>query len=346
MRLILLLLILFSSISETHSFTITAEPPDKLSKLTFGTTGWSIYIDGDIDKASAIKLSRELPKYYKTGVFIYFNSSGGDPIAAMEIGRIIRKFSGAHVNIGKKNFLTNQIDSGICLSACTLAYLGGTYRFIDKNSIYGVHLTKLKNDIASKKYDFALGQILNSEIAIYLNEMGINQNLMQYIVSTSNIKIIPFDILKELQVINEGNFKSIWNINQVDNMFYLAGEQESTRGLGKFIFTCIDKKLQLTTGYKYGETFKEEGNEFSTHSLYIDKQIYYLRDPNESDVENLMLFNSFHDFDKNLAKIMATSNSITYQMQKYKESILFVGFEINISDKDRPKVLNFIENCK
>ena len=43
---------------------------------------------------------------------------------------------------------------------------------------------------------------------------------------------------------------------------------------------------------------------------------------------------------------MFNADMFKYQMQKYKESILFVGFEINISDKDRPKVLNFIENCK
>jgi hypothetical protein len=343
----ILFLLLIFNINKSHSFIISSEPPDKASQILFGATGWSIFIDGDIDINSAKKLEKELTKYYKTGVFIYFNSNGGDPIAAMEIGRTIRRFTGAHVNIGKKNYLSNKIEAGVCLSACTLAYLGGTYRFIDKDSIYGVHLAKLKNILYAKKYDFALGQILSSKIAIYLDEMGVSQDLMKYITSTSEINIIPIEKLRQLLVINEGKFISTWEIKQTeDSQFYLVGEQTSDRGLGKFIFSCLKNKLSFVTAYKYGDTFKSlKDGQFLVHSLYIDNQTYYLNLPNLSDVENSMLFNEFSNFDKNIAKQIALSKSITYQMQQSKESPLFVGFEINIPDKDRSKITTFINGC-
>ena len=342
-----LLLLLVFSMSKSYSFTITSEPPDKVSQKVFGTTGWSIFIDGEIDIDSAKKIEKELSKYNKTGVFIYFNSKGGNPIAAMEIGRTIRKFTGAHVDIGKKNYLSNKIDAGVCLSACALAYLGGTYRFIDKDSIYGVHLAKFKDTQYEKKYDFALGQILFSKIAIYLDEMGVKQDLMRYITSTSEINIIPNEKLKQLLVINEGKFISTWEIKQTeDSQFYLVGEQVSTRGIGKFIFTCPKNILFLVTSYQHGEHFKNlEDGQFLVHSLYIDKQTYFLKMPHASYVINLILFNEFDYFDKNIAKQMALSKSITYQMQQSKESPLVVGFEINIADEDRSKITSFINGC-
>jgi hypothetical protein len=61
------------------------------------------------------------------------NSSGANLLAGLELGRVLRKV-GASTNIGKRVEGVKGIRPAECMSACALSYLGGTYRYLLKES--------------------------------------------------------------------------------------------------------------------------------------------------------------------------------------------------------------------
>ena len=115
----------------------------------------AIFADGDftIDTPAALQafLKRSV---YSPDTVIYLNSLGGDLGAGMQVGKIIRE---AHLNTGvarnaRDPAEANTIDldaysrvyPGYCVSACSLAFLGGVSREVRPGSTYAVHQVKME----------------------------------------------------------------------------------------------------------------------------------------------------------------------------------------------------------
>ncbi len=64
-----------------------------------------------------------------TKALVGFSSKGGSVLDAISIGRLIRL----------KNFATVVVDGDRCASACALAWLGGTRRFMGRTALIGFH---------------------------------------------------------------------------------------------------------------------------------------------------------------------------------------------------------------
>ena len=73
---------------------------------------------------------------------VAFNSPGGNPTKAMELGRLIRGLGLA----------TIQPRAFECASACALAFLGGTYRYAEPGAI-GVHKSFFSPDTTISSAD-------------------------------------------------------------------------------------------------------------------------------------------------------------------------------------------------
>lgn len=110
----------------------------------------AIFGDGDftIDTAKALKAFLDRSTY-TPDTRIFLNSLGGDLGAGMEVGRIIRE---AHLNTGVARntrdpsqsdaidlYANSHIYPGYCVSACTLAFLGGVSRQVEPGATYAVH---------------------------------------------------------------------------------------------------------------------------------------------------------------------------------------------------------------
>jgi hypothetical protein len=77
---------------------------------------------GDADRLKQVLVSNHFTE-------IWLASNGGDLMEGIEIGKILRE---------KKQFV--RVPSGArCVSACTVAFLGGVLRTIDQNATYEVH---------------------------------------------------------------------------------------------------------------------------------------------------------------------------------------------------------------
>ena len=108
---------------------------------------------------------------YPTIKVIHLNSYGGRVVEA----RLLREF------IEEKG-LNTSTDKG-CLSACTLAYMGGTSRFIYGEKKLGFH----RYGLADNQIDFFAKIIVESfkeDRGIFLNK-GATNNFINHIYSTS-----------------------------------------------------------------------------------------------------------------------------------------------------------------
>lgn len=113
---------------------------------------------------------------------VEFNSPGGNLYAAMELGRIIRRF-GNDTTLGRSITLDNpefsmdvlQLDDAVCLSACAYAFLGGQRRYFSDEDRLGVHR------FGNADYEISVNEAqgATSDIARYIEEMGADQRLLQ-----------------------------------------------------------------------------------------------------------------------------------------------------------------------
>lgn len=73
----------------------------------------------------------KLERYLRAGRYdeIWFASGGGNLVEGIEIGHLLRRYQ-----------QTTRVPSGrSCVSACTVAFLGGVFRFVDETAHYEMH---------------------------------------------------------------------------------------------------------------------------------------------------------------------------------------------------------------
>jgi len=100
---------------------------------------------------------------------VTFDSIGGNPYKAMELGRLIRRHGLA----------TIQLRAGECASACALAFLGGTWRAAMPGAI-GVHKSSFSNTSGITTNDAVSSiQALTADMMIYISEMGADPSLLK-----------------------------------------------------------------------------------------------------------------------------------------------------------------------
>ena len=109
------------------------------------------------------------------------NSRGGDPFAAMEIGRLIRKYEGT-------TFITDAEDvgsgplGGRCYSSCALIFIAGVVRF--NSGQLGLHRPYLAAAPQTRQAVEKQVPLMMAEIKHYIADMGITDNFYQQIVNT------------------------------------------------------------------------------------------------------------------------------------------------------------------
>lgn len=148
---------------------------------------------------------------------IYFHSPGGNLLAGLKLGELIRK-AGYNTGIGRSLHLDGAImdifdyEESFCASACAYAFLGGVTRSYGEKHRYGLHRfggsDKLNSDGA---------QIVTSLIAAYIERMGANQAVLQLASITpfdGDILWVPENLGRELKVIFDRSGVADFRIEQ------------------------------------------------------------------------------------------------------------------------------------
>lgn len=103
-------------------------------------------------------------------IYVSFNSPGGAVYKAMDLGRLIRQYG--------LSTIEPKMGTG-CVSACTLAFLGGVKRFAEAGAI-GVHRSSFAQGIDVSGTDATVAiQKLTADIITYMIAMGADPSLLQ-----------------------------------------------------------------------------------------------------------------------------------------------------------------------
>ena len=142
------------------------------------------------------------------GIPIYFDSTGGSILGALQLGEALRK-ANARVSVGRSTPIDtgdakasqtgaaaglprHQLlpNLGQCHSSCTYAFLGGRNRTIPVGAQFGVHMfwpgDKL-DGIYDRKYayeEIERAQRVSAQIASYMQRMGVDVRMLDYAART------------------------------------------------------------------------------------------------------------------------------------------------------------------
>jgi hypothetical protein len=94
-----------------------------------------ITVSGQFSRGDNIRFFDAIEKI--RSATIYLNSPGGDTSAGVGIGEIIHE----------RNFRTAVINYGKCISACAIAWLGGTKRYVGDSAVLAFHHPTFPKDI-------------------------------------------------------------------------------------------------------------------------------------------------------------------------------------------------------
>lgn len=221
----------------------------------------AIFADGDFtpDTPAALKSFLTRSGQPTRDRMLFFNSLGGDLSAGMEVGKIVRK---AELNTGvarnardpaQANLIdldfNSRIYPGHCVSACSLAFLGGVKREVKPGSIFAVHQVSMNcvdKRKALKSYPWVampgvnycpdlnealtMMQVANGVVVEYVRSMGVDPIFLTEMsrAGPETINTLPEDKLREYRIIYEFRTESWEFQTDAQGQFflqYLHGDQ-------------------------------------------------------------------------------------------------------------------------
>jgi hypothetical protein len=133
-----------------------------------------IVIEGDFEQGDIEAFRKNVASLSTTRVAVAFRSDGGSLVAGIRIGSLIRE----------KKFATVIPDGAACASACALAWLGGTRRFMGQGSSVGFHAAYVL-----KSYGPIESGSGNAILGAYLNQLGLSENAILHVTKTAPTSI-------------------------------------------------------------------------------------------------------------------------------------------------------------
>jgi hypothetical protein len=342
------LLLVFFSLGST-----VAQEPGKLNIIGIPqqsnlqpiiANAWALYLDGEIDFKAAERLESYLIQNdVPPNSWAILNSPGGSLYGGIEIGNVIRKHE-LFTDVGtlkakrESNF---DYDPGGCYSACTLAYVGGRFRFLRDGSHFGIHRfaypSQLENPID-------VAQVTSASIVGYLQSMDIDPELFRLSTTAAPQGIYepPRQDLERLNVVNNGFYKPKWSVESNKGLLYLKGERDTMYGINKFIMYCTSSGMMLHIIFDpHGH--EDEALMFAAHSLVIDGKLYPLT-PVDKQVANGW-FNSEYILTPQLLLTIQHAKSVGLAIQMIAGAPVFLGFKNMPFEDGANKLVGLLNDC-
>lgn len=336
---------------------VAAQPADQMQFKVLRMTGLVatvdntpyIYASGVIDpdapsRFQALFVADKLPP----GSLLFFDSPGGNLLAGMELGREIRAdgldtYVDANNGVDNNGLPMNQ--PSLCASACTLAFLGGIFRFIDEKSVYAVHRFYFPGNVGGGT---DVAEILSAAVVQYMRDMGVDPQLFTLMTEAGKLEVIiptPQQLIA-FNVVNNGAEKPVWTIESIPQGLYLKGEEITVWGDNKLLFLCGRSGSMLLTAI-----FPARGRESlisSEHAdgLLLDGQVVRT----SPGVTTLDEFNHGNavvtvGLNSSLMKRVLASHSVGLSMQFNYDAPTFDGIaDFDFSDGLR-KIGGFMDSC-
>lgn len=332
-----------------------------------------VYAEGVITPGTTERFKAFLKaKKLIPGGKVMLDSPGGSLVEGMKLGQAIRE-AGFSTDIGKRG--PKQVDNsitpdvldmmkrmgadpnppktlpGACLSACSLAYLGGEFRYVTPDdSVYGVHRFSTPTAITDPLDN---AQILSGVVVSYIKQMGVEPQLFtaMTMASPSEIIVIPTKDLIELKVVTGSSLKDEWVLKSIpQGMIYVVGTHVDSRGTSKMTFMC-DQKSKKMLSVAYIPAGDEHGAnlmlaETVDAGYFIDTQIHRLTAEN-----NLTKQSKFNEvqaiwqvFPADIAALTSAKSSIGFALLHNTPGI-FSGLRMTLDENGRSMIRNYATNC-
>jgi hypothetical protein len=311
---------------------------------------WQIFATGPIDSETPQQLERfirdnDIPERS----LIYLDSRGGSLKGGMELGRVIRSHR-LLTNIGRKGgtlgsppFTSIEVELGECYSACALAFLGGEYRFLagppdpafvdivllpllgERPSLYGVHRF---SSAQKSRQDGEIAQVISAQIVQYIRDMDVDPELFSFMTRAGpdEINLLWEPDLVRLNVINNGRKRARWTIESHEGI-YVKGEQETWRGMNKFIIVCGKKGALLTIMFHPEGHQEKILKELTAYQLQLDDE----RVPMDNHCAAPAIFHNgliigMFGIDEHLLQRITNATTVGFFFQRTHDSPEFAGF--------------------
>lgn len=339
MRQLLSILMFFGMIAFCNNSMAFSEETSiyykKQDKL-FAVLGYpeKIFIDGEISQKTVNDFIKLINLNKIVRATVYFNSQGGDLLAGIKIGKIIREHQ-FNTSIGKVDKASSLVEEGVCFSSCVFAFSGGKYRYMNDKDVIGVH--RFYRDY-SKQTDLEEAQVVSAVIINFLQEMEIDLSLFEKMALTSRnmVNIISKDEALKIKLVNNGFLPTEWALNSIDGSVYLRGYRKTQYGEGKLIFICDSEKPSVIAMHSVAEHIGLSGQ----YSLDVDDEEYRIE--GDLSTDNGFYSLTFEPNVEHLKQILLASN-IGFKFLALNPAF-YVGFDLEISE-NRKIVDDYIQKC-
>jgi hypothetical protein len=325
--------------------TVKVVPPTSLVKVTTRDPSWDIFLDGEIDADAAKRFTAAAASLNGEPATVHLNSPGGNLLGGLALGSAIRKARystdvGRSAPNGKVNGAENTAP-GICMSACTFAFLGGIYRGVGTGSQYGVHRVSAPS---TSPNDLDVGQVITARVAQYVHDMGADEGLVGLYTSVpaDAIHVLTAGELTSLRVVNNGKEPADWSVQFTDAGPYVRGMQQTMFGLGKAIFYCAEGKVIFHSIYSTEFAPVISRREWF-HSLIVNESEVPLEP--EEIVNDHGFVNTMVALTSQQALSLTTATTIGHAMQMARGAPTFVGYRIDVDQPARKQIGGFVKNC-
>ena len=300
-----------------------------------------VYLRGEIFRDTPEQVRRALATINDSWISIVIDSPGGNLAAGMELGRLLRKLHST-TTVGTRGE-KYKARPGQCFSACSVAYLGGEYRYMADGSVLGVHRASKAGGATAG--DLEVGQVIAAQLGAYYREMEVDPALLDLSVRAGpdTIYVLSPQELKTLRVVNNGRKKSVWSIEATGGEMFLQGVQETLYGTGKAAITCRAGRAKMVSSYTAGDQGASIAKGGWFHSVMEGAQTFPVK---PLEIENrdgnlLIIF----DMPRAAIQNMQTAQTFGHAMQLAPDAPTFVGYQIDIDPNDRQKIAAYAKTC-
>ena len=286
-----------------------------------------VYLDGQIDAGAPGRLAEAL-RGVEGRVAIWLNSPGGNLFAGMQLGRLIRKHGASTHIIDSRTLLPGE-----CYSACSVAFLGGIYRFNDNGARYGVHRASLRG--GSRTGDPDLDQSLSSAIRAYIREMGIDTRLLDLWLKArpDEMYVLSEREARSLGVVNNGRQPPRWSIEKGPGGSRLQGRQVTIDGDGAVSFSCDKQQTVFGSVYEAAGRERIDARAWS-HWMTIDAKEIPLTPVGSTFI-----------LPPDVVRLVRSSTQIGVRMRPPDDGAASMSYAVDIDNKSAPMVRSFLGNC-
>jgi hypothetical protein len=330
--------------NERETLAIQGVPQDPQFAPILGNA-WALYLDGPIDSEAALRLETYIKQNkVPRDSWVILNSPGGSLLQGMELGKIIRKYN-LRTDIGvrpKGASRRLEYNAGGCYSACTLAYVGGRFRFLHSGSHFGIHRFAFTSP-HNNESDIA--QIASAIIVGYLRTMDVNPDFFALSTQAGSNEIYepPVKQLEELNVVTYGFGKPTWTIESNNGILYLKGERDTEYGINKLILMCPNRSAMVLHIIFDPQRREEAALQFSAHSLVIDGR----EQPISSAWKKVLngWFNSEYVLTSSQIQALRRAHTVGVIVQPEYGAPVFLGFDKMPFDEGAQKLDGLLASC-